>query len=125
LHLRSLCGARDEGISALRQSELLTTTLYLAHTVKVDGNLGFDVPIANPTRESILAFSDALLDTDSALIGGWDDALDSASKGSNDPDLLPPAELNPSKKKTPPHPNGDKKLVAKGMLRIAQTLILL
>lgn len=101
-HLRSISGAWDESTDQLRATELITATLYLAHTVKVEGNLGFEVPITDATPERVLAFTDALLDSNVALVNAWDKAMDQANKSANDPELLPPAELDPAKKKTPP-----------------------
>ncbi len=100
-HLRSISGAWDETTAPLRATELITGTLYLSHTVKVEGSLGFDVPIADATPERVRAFVDGLLDCDVALVNAWDDAITQAGQGANEPDLLPSEELTPAKKKTP------------------------
>lgn len=76
-------------------------TYYLANTVAVEGNLGFPVPLENPTAEQVVAFVRNLGEADEKLILRWDYELDNLKAATNDPDLLPPAELDEKKSKTP------------------------
>ena len=100
-HLRRISGAWDKDVDELRSTELLTAMRYLSQTVKVDGALGFHVPLDTPTRNNLESFTDALMESPAILLDAWEKAIGEADKSANEPDLLPPAELDPAKKKTP------------------------
>lgn len=87
--------------SDYQQSEIMESTYVLAHTVSVEGDLGFPVPIGEPSKEAIEAFTDALMDCEKALMNRWDNAIEKADKAANAPDLLPPEKQKQAKKKTP------------------------
>ena len=74
---------------------------YLAHTVKVDGELGFPVPIETPTHEALVAFVEGFAVADEGLVTAWDNAIYGLKAATNDGDLLPPSEVI-EKKDTPP-----------------------
>lgn len=67
---------------------------HLANTVKVDGDLGFPVPLADFTADNIKAFCDGLGQADELLLLAWDNALFTARALRNDPDLLPTDEVD-------------------------------
>jgi hypothetical protein len=73
----------------------------LANTVSVDGSLGFPVPVSGAVASDMLLFIQGLGESDAELLWMWDDAIKTARKASNDPDLLPPEELSQKKETTP------------------------
>lgn len=82
-----------------------TLCYYLANTVKVDGSLGFPVPLETPTLETLLAFIRGLGEAEESLLQLWDSTLYGLKYATNDPDLLPPEALdekkdNPKKSKS-------------------------
>lgn len=99
-HLRRIAGAYEDDVTELRASELLTATHYLAHVQSVTGDLGFNIPTGDPTRQALHAFTDALLDSPAALLDAWDSTIAEANEGGNEPDLLPPDAVPDTKKKT-------------------------
>lgn len=78
----------------------LEVSYHLANTISVEGDLGFPVPNGNVTTESLEAFARGLGEADETLLLRWDNAIAFARIATNDPDLLPPSEIDDAKKKT-------------------------
>lgn len=70
-----------------------TLCYYLANTVNITGSLGFSVPLAAPSHEQLIAFLEAFADADETLVTAWDSAIYGLKYATNDPDLLPPDEV--------------------------------
>ncbi len=78
-------------------SELASVgTFYLGHVDKVIGDAGFTIPNGNADEESIQLFLDGFYDQDEALMARWDNAIVEARAITNNPDLLPPEEIDPN-----------------------------
>jgi hypothetical protein len=71
---------------------------HLANTVKVKGDLGFEVPYTDTTPAAFEAFARALGEADESLLIKWDNAIYEARVATNDPDLLPPDDVDPKGK---------------------------
>lgn len=89
---------KPEGISWENASHLC---YYLVNTVAVEGHLGFSVPCDNPTPDELVTFCRNLGEAADDLLMGWDATIQSLMAATNDPDLLPPAELDEKKSKPP------------------------
>lgn len=76
-----------------------TLTYYLANTVKVEGSLGFPVPLNSATPDELLAFLKGFAEADETLLTVWDKTLYDLKYATNDPDLLPPEEVGEKKGK--------------------------
>lgn len=74
--------------------ELMGSCLfYLAHVDKVEGDVGFHIPNGDTSYETLHQFVDEFLEQDERLMYKWDNAIASARNITNEPDLLPPEEL--------------------------------
>lgn len=92
--------ARLDDLKGIEYVDAATMAYYLAHTVAVEGSIGFPVPFKNPTPDEVLAFVMALGEEDDDLITLWDDTISDLKHATNDPDLLPPDEVEEKKAKT-------------------------
>lgn len=70
---------------------------YLGNTLSVEGSLGFPVPCENPTPDELVTFCRALGEAEENLLIRWDNAIQDLMIATNDPDLLPPHELDEKK----------------------------
>lgn len=97
-YLKSLMGVYDMPTGFDRES--YEQALYLlSRTERVDGNIGFAVPMqTDATESSLKAFCDNLLDADETLFLLWNSAVINTRAGGNDPDLLPPEDVPDQKK---------------------------
>jgi hypothetical protein len=89
----------DHGTGSVPRDVADTLCYYLANTVKVEGSLGFPVPLGSATADELLAFINGFADADESLINVWDKALYDLKYATNDPDLLPPEEVSQKKGK--------------------------
>lgn len=94
-------GSLPEKPDGITWSAASNFAYYLANTVAVEGQLGFAVPLENPTPDELVTFCRSLGEADENLLVQWDATLQSLTAATNDPDLLPPAELDEKKSKTP------------------------
>lgn len=78
-----------------------TLCYYLANVVEIAGSIGFSVPTSNITHAELIETLTAFADADELLISLWDTAIINLKYAMNDPDLLPPMELD-EKKEPPP-----------------------
>ena len=91
----------DHGTGSVPRDIADTLCYYLANTVKVDGSLGFPVPLGSATADELIAFLNGFAEADESLINVWDKALYELKYATNDPDLLPPEEVSEKKGKAP------------------------
>lgn len=91
----------DHGTGSVPRDIADTLCYYLANTVKVDGSLGFPVPLGSATADELLAFINGFAEADERLVDLWDKAIYSTKVATNDPDLLPPEEVAEKKGKAP------------------------
>lgn len=91
--------AREHGMGGVPQDIADTLIYYLANTVSVDGSLGFPVPLTAPTPDELQAFIKGFAESEEILVSLWDDAIFSVKNATNDPDLLPPHEVDEKKDK--------------------------
>lgn len=91
----------DHGKGSVPRDIADTLCYYLANTVKVDGSLGFPVPLGSATTDELIAFLNGFAEADESLINVWDKALYELKYATNDPDLLPPEEVAEKKGKAP------------------------
>jgi hypothetical protein len=89
------------GTEDIEKRDAVSMSFYLANTLSVEGNVGFPVPIADVTHNELLAFVRGLGEADAELLRVWDGAISEAMVASNDPDLLPPDELDQKKSEDP------------------------
>lgn len=75
---------------------------YLAHTVAIEGSLGFSAVVNDPTHEELMQFIYGVGYADPELMSAYDDELARLISATNDPDLLPPEEIDEKKETTPP-----------------------
>lgn len=78
-----------------------TLCYYLANTVKVDGSLGFPVPLGSVTPDELTAFLNGFAEADELLVSRWDNTIGDLKNATNDPVLLPPEEVEEKKGKAP------------------------
>lgn len=76
-----------------------TLVYYLVNTVKVEGSLGFPVPVSSPTHADLVSFLQGFAVADEKLITLWDETLYGLKYVTNDPDLLPPDAVGEKKDK--------------------------
>lgn len=76
-----------------------TLCYYLANTIKVDGSLGFPVPLTDTTHEELAAFLTGFAEADETLVTLWDNTIHDLKHATNDPVLLPPDEVGEKKEK--------------------------
>lgn len=91
------------GLDAMQRSAAFHFCYYLANTIAVEGSLGFPVPCDSPSHDELMAFINGIGEADEQLLMQWDEALSELLVATNDPDLLPPHELD-EKKEPPPTP---------------------
>ncbi len=91
--------ASEHGAGGVPQDIADTLCYYLVNTVKVDGSLGFPVPIGSPAPDELQAFLKGFSEADESLVTLWDNAIFSVKNATNDPDLLPPQEVDEKKVK--------------------------
>ena len=89
----------EHGAEGIPQNLADTLCYYLVNTVKVDGSLGFPVPLSAPTSDELQAFLIGFAEADESLVTLWDNAIFSLKNATNDPDLLPPHEVDEKKDK--------------------------
>ena len=89
----------EHGAGGVPQDIADTLCYYLANTVKVEGSLGFPVPLNSATPDELLAFLKGFAEADETLLTVWDKTLYDLKYATNDPDLLPPAEVGEKKDK--------------------------
>lgn len=88
------------GMDANLRSAAYHFCYYLANTTAVEGSLGFPVPCDSPSYEELITFIQGIGEADEKLLMLWDNAISDLLVATNDPDLLPPQELD-EKKETP------------------------
>lgn len=91
----------EHGAGGVPQDIADTLCYYLANTVKVDGSLGFPVPLNGATPDELLAFIKGFAEADENLVSMWDQTIFKLKQATNDPDLLPPNEVGEKKGKAP------------------------
>lgn len=88
LNVTALSGwERNLGISAM---------YYLSHINRVSGDIGFHIPIDSPTEEDLHIFLDAFSEQDENLATLLFENIKRAKVQTNDPDLLPPEDIDPN-----------------------------
>lgn len=92
----------EQGTGNVPQDVADTLCFYLANTVKVEGSLSFPVPLDAPTHDQLIAFLEGFAGEDETLLTQWDNAIYRLKVATNDPDLLPPHEVDQKKEKAPP-----------------------
>lgn len=92
---------REYGAGRIPTDIADTLLFHFVNTVKVDGDLGFPVPIGSPTHGDLVAFLQGFAFEDEKLVDLWDNAIYSAKIATNDPDLLPPEAVDEKKDKAP------------------------
>lgn len=89
----------ENGMGGVPKDVADTLCYYLANTVKVDGSLGFPVPLNGVTPDELLAFLQGFAGSNEKLVMAWDQAIYDLTYATNDPDLLPPNEVGEKKGK--------------------------
>ena len=69
--------------------------VYLNHTVRTEGDVGFFLPYENPTQEDAQRFLDEVFQQDESLFDLWDAKMIETRGYMHDPDLLPPNIATP------------------------------
>lgn len=88
---------RDHGTGGVPIDVANAFCYHLANTVKVEGSLGFPVPVDAPTHNQLIEFLKGYESADEELADIWDNAIYDLKYASNDPDLLPPHEIDEKK----------------------------
>lgn len=97
-YLKTAMGVYDmpEGF----EKEISEQALFLLSRVDhVTGDIGFNVPTGDTSEANLKLFCDNLFDADEDLFLIWNSTVINARAGGNDDSLLPPGEVDDSKKK--------------------------
>ena len=94
-----------EHTDPLYRDTALYAVIYLSYVQS--GDIGLAVPTEDDDMATVTAFLDAFMRMDDSLLNAIDDAIVRTRVVTNDPDLLPPGEVDKSKKKTPKSKSDD------------------